>query len=99
MPRINQALTPTAGLWILDVYGFAVGSLLVTFGNIGDRHGRPRLLLVGATAFGIGSTAAAFAPNPELLIVAGGLMGVAGATLLPSALAVLSELFSDPRRC
>ncbi|MEZ7129909.1 MFS transporter [Nonomuraea sp. AD125B] len=100
MPRISQDLTPTAdqALWILDVYGFAVGSLLIAFGNLGDRYGRLKLLMIGATAFGIGSAGAAFAPGPELLIVARALMGVAGATLLPSALAVLSELFADPRR-
>jgi DHA2 family multidrug resistance protein-like MFS transporter len=100
MPRISQALTPTAdqALWILDIYGFAVGSLLIAFGNIGDRYGRLKLLMIGAAVFGIGSTAAAFAPSPELLVAARALMGVAGATLLPSALAVLSELFPDPRR-
>ncbi|MEU9580518.1 MFS transporter [Streptomyces chilikensis] len=100
MPRISQALSPTAdqALWILDVYGFAVGSLLVAFGAIGDRHGRLKLLMAGATVFGLGSAGAAFAPTPELLIACRALMGVAGATLLPSALAVLSELFPDPRR-
>jgi MFS transporter, DHA2 family, multidrug resistance protein len=100
MPRISQTLTPPAdqALWILDIYGFAVGSLLIAFGNIGDRYGRLRLLMIGATVFGFGSIAAAFAPSPELLIAARALMGVAGATLLPSALAVLSELFSDRRR-
>jgi DHA2 family multidrug resistance protein-like MFS transporter len=100
VPRISQALTPTAdqALWILDIYGFAVGSLLIAFGNIGDRYGRLRLLMIGATVFGLGSAGAAFAPSPELLLAARALMGVAGATLLPSALAVLSELFADPRR-
>jgi DHA2 family multidrug resistance protein-like MFS transporter len=100
MPRISQALSPTAdqALWILDIYGFAVGSLLIAFGNIGDRYGRLRLLMIGATVFGAASAGAAFAPSPELLVAARALMGVAGATLLPSALAVLSELFSDPRR-
>ncbi|MDI5976551.1 MFS transporter [Amycolatopsis magusensis] len=100
MPRIGQALTPSAdqALWILDSYGFAVGSLLIAFGNLGDRYGRLRLLMIGTTVFGLASAAAAFAPNAELLITARALMGVAGATLLPSALAVLSELFADPRR-
>ncbi|WP_026065828.1 MFS transporter [Actinoalloteichus spitiensis] len=100
MPRVSQALTPTAdqALWILDIYGFAVGSLLIAFGGIGDRYGRLRLLMIGATVFGIGSAAAAFAPSAELLIASRVVMGVAGATLLPSALAVLSELFVDPRR-
>jgi DHA2 family multidrug resistance protein-like MFS transporter len=100
MARISQALTPTAdqALWILDIYGFAVGSLLIAFGNIGDRYGRLRLLMTGVTVFGIASAAAALAPSPEFLIAARALMGVAGATLLPSALAVLTELFADPRR-
>ena len=99
MPEISEALSPTAGqaLWILDVYGFAVGSLLIAFGNIGDRYGRLKLLMTGAVVFGSASAGAAFAPGPELLIAFRALMGVAGATLLPSALAVLSELFTDPR--
>ncbi|GGM57956.1 MFS transporter [Micromonospora sonchi] len=100
MPRVSQALNPSAdqALWILDVYGFAVGSLLIAFGNIGDRYGRLKLLMLGAFFFGIGSAAAAFAPTPALLIAARAVMGIAGATLLPSALAVLSELFTDPKR-
>lgn len=100
MPKVTAALTPTAdqALWILDVYGFLVGSLLIAFGNIGDRYGRLRLLMIGAATFGAASAAAAFAPGPEVLIAARALMGVAGATLLPSALAVLGELFTDPRQ-
>lgn len=100
MPAITAALTPTAdqSLWILDSYGFAVGALLIAFGALGDRYGRLRLLLTGATVFGIASAAAAFAPGPEILIGLRVLMGVAGATLLPSALAILSTLFADPRQ-
>ncbi len=100
MPRVTRDLAPTAdqALWILDVYGFAVGSLLIAFGTIGDRYGRLKLLMSGATVFGLASAGSAFAPNAELLIASRALMGVAGATLLPSALAVLSELFGDPRR-
>ncbi|WP_437066474.1 MFS transporter [Streptomyces sp. enrichment culture] len=99
MPKVSDALSPTAdqALWILDVYGFAVGSLLIAFGGIGDRYGRLRLLMAGAAVFGAASAGAAFASGPELLIAFRALMGVAGATLLPSALAVLGELFPDPR--
>src|SRR5213076_2155425 len=88
MPSLSQALAPSAGqaLWILDGYGFADGSLLIAFGTIGDRYGRLRLLMLGTAVFGMASAAAAFAPTPELLIVFRALMGVAGATLLPSAL-------------
>ncbi|MEV5970337.1 MFS transporter [Streptomyces sp. NPDC051921] len=99
MPRLSRALTPSAdqALWILDGYGFAVGSLLIAFGAIGDRYGRLRLLTAGTALFGLASAAAAFAPTPELLIACRVLMGIAGATLLPSALAVLSELYPDAR--
>ena len=60
-------------------------------------HRRRRLLLVGAAAFGVASLAAAFAPTPELLIAARAALGIAGATLMPSALALVTELFPDPR--
>ncbi|TLM80925.1 MFS transporter [Pseudarthrobacter sp. NamE5] len=98
MPSINEAIRPTTdqSLWILDIYGFAVGSLLITFGNLGDRFGRKKLLLIGATVFGIGSLCGALSPTPELLIASRALMGVGGATLLPSCLAVISELFQNP---
>ncbi|GAA3383869.1 MFS transporter [Cryptosporangium minutisporangium] len=100
MPRVTSTLNPSAdqALWILDVYGFVVGSLLIAFGNLGDRYGRLRLLLIGVVVFGIGSAGAAFAPSPEALIGFRALMGLGGATLLPSGLAVLSELFPDARQ-
>ncbi|WP_229403299.1 MFS transporter [Micromonospora okii] len=100
MPTITHALTPSAeqALWILDVYGFAVGSLLIAFGNLGDRFGRLKLLMIGTVVFGVGSAGAAFSPSPEVLITFRALMGFGGAALLPSGLAVLSELFENPRQ-
>lgn len=100
MPKVTEALSPSAdqALWTLDIYGFVVGSLLITFGNIGDRYGRLRLLMIGVTMFGLASLGAAFSSSPEMLITFRALMGLAGATLLPSALAVLSELFVDPKK-
>ncbi len=99
MPRVTSALTPTAdqALWILDIYGFVVGSLLITFGNIGDCYGRLKLIMVGAVVFGVGSLGAAYAQAPETLIAFRALMGLGGATLLPSGLAIVSALFPDPR--
>ncbi len=99
MPRVTSALTPNAdqALWILDIYGFVVGSLLIAFGNIGDRYGRLKLIMVGAGVFGAGSLAAAYSQTAGSLIAARGLMGLGGATLLPSALAIVSALFPDPK--
>ncbi|MFL1432482.1 MULTISPECIES: MFS transporter [unclassified Nocardiopsis] len=100
MPRVIADLGPSAdqALWILDSYSFVVGSLLIAFGNLGDRYGRLRLLVIGAAVFGAGSVGAALSPTPEALIGFRVLMGLGGATLLPSSLAVIGELFTDPRR-
>ncbi|WDZ76771.1 MFS transporter [Ensifer adhaerens] len=100
MPRVTSALMPTAdqALWILDIYGFVVGSLLIAFGNIGDRYGRLRLIMIGAVVFGAGSLGAAYSQSPMALIASRALMGLGGATLLPSGLAIVSALFPDPRQ-
>ena len=71
-------------LWILDIYGFMVAGFLITMGTLGDRIGRRRLLLIGALAFGVASVAAAFANSAGMLILTRALLGIAGATLMPS---------------
>ena len=99
MPTITRSLGPSAdqALWILDIYGFAVSSLLITFGSLGDRYGRLRFLIGGVLVFGAGSALAALSESPGWLIASRALMGLGGSTLLPSGLAVLSELFENPR--
>ncbi|GAA4793778.1 MFS transporter [Streptomyces ziwulingensis] len=98
-PYISEDLTPsgTQLLWIGDIYSFAIAGLLVSMGGLGDRVGRKRTLLAGATAFGAISVLNAYASTPELLIVARALLGVAGATLMPATLALIRNLFHDPR--
>ncbi|MEC3918490.1 MFS transporter [Nocardia sp. CDC160] len=99
MPTLTQSLDPSATqqLWILDIYGFMIAGLLITMGNLGDRIGRRNILLAGATVFGIASVLAAFAPSAGVLIAARALMGMGGATLLPSSLALISTLFPNDR--
>lgn len=100
VPSISEQLRPSYNqiLWIGDIYSFVLAGLLVTMGNIGDRWGRKRLLLVAAVAFGIASGAAAMAPNAEVLIAARVLQGVAGAGLMPPTLALLRTVFTDSRQ-
>ncbi|WGW11757.1 MFS transporter [Saxibacter everestensis] len=97
VPHISAALEPTSTqlLWIVDIYGFVIAGLLVTMGSLGDRIGRRKLLLIGAVAFGAASVAAAFSTTAEMLIVSRALMGIAGATLMPSTLALISNMFRD----
>ncbi|MFJ8656112.1 MFS transporter [Streptomyces rochei] len=98
-PYISEDLAPsgTQLLWIGDVYSFVIAGLLVSMGSLGDRIGRKRILLIGATAFGAISVLNAYAHTPELMIVARALLGVAGATLMPATLALIRNLFHDPR--
>lgn len=97
IPQLSQALSPSASqlLWIVDIYPLILAGLLVTMGTLGDRVGRRRLLLVGATGFGIVSVYAAFAGDATHLIAARALLGLFGATLMPSTLALLRNLFLD----
>ncbi|MFE0728880.1 MFS transporter [Streptomyces antibioticus] len=98
-PYISEDLEPsgTQLLWIGDVYSFVIAGLLVSMGSLGDRIGRKRILLVGATAFGLVSVLNAYATTPEMMIAARALLGVAGATLMPATLALIRNIFHDPR--
>lgn len=97
LPTLSTDLEPSAsqGLWITHIYGFVIASLLVTAGRVGDRIGPRRLLLIGASAFGILSAVAAYSVNPEMLIGTRALLGMAGATLMPSLFSLLRTMFAD----
>ncbi|MEV5767657.1 MFS transporter [Micromonospora sp. NPDC052213] len=98
MPALTADLGATSAevLWIGDVYSFALAGLLISAGTLADRIGRKRLLLFGVTGFGAASLLAAFAPTAGWLIAARVLLGVAGATLMPSTLSLVRNLFTDP---
>ncbi|MPZ29196.1 MAG: MFS transporter, partial [Micromonosporaceae bacterium] len=100
VPQLGAALSPstTQLLWIVDIYGFGVAGLLITMGTLGDRIGRRRLLLIGSAAFGAASVLAAYATSAELLIGARALLGVTGATLLPSTLSLITNMFRDDKQ-
>lgn len=100
IPAITRELDPSATqqLWIFDSYAFALSGLLLTMGSLGDRIGRRRLLLIGASAFGLASVAAAYATSAEMLIAARVLLGIGGATLMPSTLALVRNLFQDAKQ-
>ena len=98
VPHLSEDLQPTSAqlLWIADIYGFMVAGALITMGTLGDRIGRRRLLLVGSAAFALASLLAAFSTSAEMLIGARALLGIAGATIAPSTLSLIRNLFHDP---
>ncbi|MFE2379544.1 MFS transporter, partial [Streptomyces sp. NPDC059398] len=97
IPSITRELHPssTQQLWIFDIYAFALAGLLITMGSLGDRIGRRKLLLFGAAAFGAASVGAAYAQSAGMLIAARAVLGVGGATLMPSTMALIRNMFTD----
>jgi DHA2 family multidrug resistance protein-like MFS transporter len=98
VPAISRDLHPSSAqlLWIIDIYGFMVAGFLVTMGAVGDRVGRRKLLLVGAGAFGLISILSAVSVSPEMLIASRALLGIAGATIAPSTLSLIFNMFQNP---
>lgn len=100
LPNLSADLgaDSTQQLWIIDIYSFMLAGFLVTMGTLGDRIGRRKLLLIGAAVFGAASVLAAYASSPWQLIAARALLGVAGATLMPSTMALIRNMFHDPKQ-
>ncbi|WP_315817074.1 MFS transporter [Paraflavitalea speifideaquila] len=98
VPQLSASLQPTSTqlLWIMDIYGFLVAGFLITMGTLGDRIGRRKLLMIGAVAFGAASVLAAYANTAGQLIAARAVLGIAGATLAPSTLSLIRNMFLHP---
>lgn len=96
IPSITVELkpTPTQLLWINDIYGFMVAGFLVTMGTLGDLQGRRKVLLWGAAAFGLASVLCAFSQDATQLVISRALLGVAGATIAPSTLSLIVNMFA-----
>ncbi len=97
LPKISEALQPSATqqLWIIDAYSLVLAGLLVAMGTLGDRIGHRKLLLGGSLGFAFISVLTAFAETTEQVIGGRALMGVFGAMLMPSTLALIRALFED----
>jgi DHA2 family multidrug resistance protein-like MFS transporter len=100
VPALSRDLAPSSTqlLWIVDIYGFLLAGLLIPMGTLGDRIGRRKLLLIGAAVFGATSVLAAFSSSAAMLIGARAVLGIAGATLAPSTLSLIRQMFLDPRQ-
>jgi DHA2 family multidrug resistance protein-like MFS transporter len=100
VPRLTVDLEPSSVqlLWIIDIYGFFVAGSLITAGTLGDRIGRRRMLLIGAALFGAASILAAFSRSAGMLIATRAVLGVAGATIAPSTLSLIRNMFLDPKQ-
>src|SRR5688572_28640310 len=82
--------------WAINSYTLVFAGLLFTFGVLGDRIGRKRMLVAGLVVFGLASLVSAYAQDPGQLIAARALMGLGGAAIMPATLSIISNVF-DPR--
>ncbi|MFJ5228290.1 MFS transporter [Kitasatospora sp. NPDC088391] len=82
--------------WMINAYALVQSGLLLTAGSLADRYGRKRALLLGLALFGLGSATAAFAQSSGQLIAARAGMGVGGALLMTTTLAVVMQVFQGP---
>ena len=100
VPAISESLRPggTELLWIVDAYPLVLAGLLVPMGSLGDRIGRRRLLLTGASGFAVVSALVAFAPSAGLLIAGRAALGFFGAMLMPATLSLIRNIFVDPTK-
>jgi EmrB/QacA subfamily drug resistance transporter len=99
IPTLNRDLgaSTTQLQWIVDAYTLVFSALLLTMGHFGDRFGRRRALQLGLLLFAITSGLAAFATTSGQLIGARALMGIGAALIFPATLAILVNVFTDPK--
>ncbi|ROM50607.1 MFS transporter [Pseudomonas poae] len=97
LPKIAEALHPSASqqLWMIDAYSLVLAGLLITMGSLGDRKGHRKLLLIGSLGFTVVSVLTAYSGTASQLIVGRACMGIFGAMLMPSTLALIRSVFED----
>ncbi len=85
-------------IWAINAYTLVFASLLFTWGVLGDRFGRKRILIIGLTLFALASALCAFASSPNELIIFRGLMGIGAASVLPVTLSIITVIFPPQER-
>ncbi|MDK0520911.1 MFS transporter [Streptomyces sp. ML-6] len=100
IPSLTRELNASTAdvQWMINAYSLVQSGLLLTAGSSADRYGRKKMLLTGLVLFGIGSLAAGFSQSSGQLIAARAGMGVGGALLMTTTLAVVVQIFDDSER-
>jgi EmrB/QacA subfamily drug resistance transporter len=95
-PRIGLGASQSQLEWAINSYTLVFAGLLFTFGVIGDRVGRKRMLMIGMAMFGLASLLCSYAQTPDQLIWARAVMGLGGAAVMPQTLSIITHVF-EPR--
>ncbi|MFE2885100.1 MFS transporter [Streptomyces sp. NPDC059272] len=96
IPSLTRELdASTADIqWMINAYSLVQSGLLLTAGSAADRYGRKKMLIAGLVLFGTGSLIAGLAQSTGQLIAARAGMGVGGALLITTTLAVVMQIFT-----
>jgi len=84
--------------WAINSYTLVFAGLLFTFGVVGDRVGRKRMLMIGLASFGLFSLITAYSHTPDQLVWARAAMGLAAAAVMPQTLSIISNVFDPAER-
>lgn len=95
-PRTGLGASQSQLEWAINSYTLVFAGLLFTFGVIGDRIGRKRMLMIGMAMFGLASLLCSYAQTPDQLIWARAVMGLGGAAVMPQTLSIITQVF-EPR--
>ncbi|NDE05219.1 MAG: MFS transporter [Flavobacteriia bacterium] len=100
LPTIQRDLNATQSqlLWAVDSYQLVFAALLFTWGVLGDKYGRRKILLIGLVIFMLASAACSFAASPSQLIWLRAIMGIGGAAVTPVTLAIITVVFPPKER-
>jgi EmrB/QacA subfamily drug resistance transporter len=100
LPTIQRDLKASQGelVWAVDSYILAFAALLFTWGVLGDRFGRKKILIIGLVLFAAASAVCAFSVSSGMLIGFRAVMGIGGAAVLPTTLAIITVVFPPHER-
>jgi MFS family permease len=87
----------TDEVWVASIYSIAVSCLVLTAATVGDVIGRRQVFAAGVFVLGLGSLLVALAADTGVVILGQAVMGIGGAMALPNSLAIVANLFVDPR--
>src|SRR5580704_2568758 len=97
-PRGGLGASQSQLEWAINSYTLVFAGLLFTFGVVGDKIGRKRMLIIGLGLYGIASLLSAYSRSPEQLIFARAAMGLGGAAVMPQTLSIISNVFEPAER-
>ena len=100
LPTIQRDLKASQGelVWAVDSYILAFAALLFTWGVLGDRLGRKKVLVIGLVLFAAASAVCAFSVSSGMLIGFRAVMGIGGAAVMPTTLAIITVVFPPHER-